>query len=116
MAGEATRFKKGHHIGRHKGSKAKPWLNLESWYNKLNAEWFNLTANQRAKYSLEAFKCLVSKLPNINSSPAISLKNSEEILGLVKSLEDKSTDVKQLSAEAVKPSEPVNNPLLDRPV
>lgn len=93
-------FVKGHKRGgRPKGTKNHTWLNIEYWYNRLNADWFNLTAAQRAKISVELMKALVNKAPSLPQDPNESLQNANASMELIKALESKDKPLEIESKE-----------------
>ncbi len=94
-------FVKGHKRGgRPKGSKVKTWLNVEFWYNRLNAEFFNLKPHERAKISLEVMKVLINRAKELPKSTLDAVNGNEETAELIKALESKDKPVAADSNEA----------------
>lgn len=101
-------FKKGHHIGRPKGSKDKRYLDLQYWFNLLEKELEKkifvtettksgqlirtyqtdaVDPNKRAQLFLDAMKMLVSKSKSLPGSPTESKTNADEAMKLMRELE-----------------------------
>lgn len=85
-------FKKGHNIGRPKGSKDKSYLKLEFWYQELMKDWPKLRPSQRAKLSKELMQMLTNKMKSLPNSPEQSVINAKEAQELLIEIEGKKKD------------------------
>lgn len=83
-----NRFKLGKSISIKKASvQDKTWYSVTHWHKKLEREWSELKPNQRAHYSVELIKLLVSKLNTIPVDQKDSIDNASATLSMIKSLE-----------------------------
>ena len=91
-----SKFEKGHHIGRPKGAKDKKWFKVTTWIYEIEKVWPELTANQKAHYSLELTKALLSKLKQLPTDSNESVLNATEAIEVLKQFDKsiKSEDVK----------------------
>ena len=87
------RFTKGNVLGRKKGTQDMSWCRVSTWINELKKVWPELTANQKAHYSTELTKLLISKLKSLPTDPSESVTNVTESLEFLTKLEqsDKTT-------------------------
>jgi len=81
-----ARFNSGN-CGKPKGTKEHSWARVSYWIARLNAEWDKLTPNQRAHYSCELTKLLVSKLKSLPGTPNDSVLNADASLKSLHELE-----------------------------
>jgi len=81
------KFEKGN-TGKPKGSKDHSWAKISHWIQKLESQWELLTPNQKAHYSVELTKLLVSKLKSLPNDPNQSKLNVNEALQLLKQVEN----------------------------
>ncbi len=85
-------FKKGHHIGRKKGSKDKSYLTLQYWYDELMKDWDKIRPAQRAKLSMQLMQMLVNKLKTIPNSPEESVANAQAAQDMLSVLEGRKNE------------------------
>lgn len=82
-----SKFKKGHHIGRPKGSKDKSYLTLQYWYDELMKDWDKIRPAQRAKLSMQLMQMLTNKIKNLPGSPEESVMNAQAAQEMLAQLE-----------------------------
>lgn len=114
------KFVKGHKFGgRPKGSKPRSWLQIEYWFNRLNAEYYQLKPIEKAKISLEVMKVLVNKLQTLPKEASDSVANASATMDLIKALEGHGKAIpvdsnagSQLQTEEQKVTVDVSNPVI----
>jgi hypothetical protein len=102
-----AKFVKGNK-GRPTGAKEHSWARVSHWIDKLNETWPKLTDNQRAHYSVELTKMLVSKLKSLPTNPEESKVNADEAMLLLKDME-----LRDVKTEAKTAASPIAIPDLD---
>jgi len=75
--------------GRPKGSKDKSYLTLQFWHDELMKDWPKLRPAQRAKLSAQLMQMLTNKMKALPTNPIDSVRNVEESMNILKSLETK---------------------------
>lgn len=95
------KFEKGK-SGNVSRGKEHSWARISFWMDRINKEWDKLTPNQRAHYSVELTKLLVSKLKALPGDPNDSSLNAQSAMDELKAIESKSS-VKQDSVTTPKP-------------
>jgi hypothetical protein len=78
----------------------KSWYSIGYWHKKLEREWSKLQPNQRAHYSVELIKMLVSKLNQMPVDPHDSVLNANDALQMLRDLEKKPDNVKAIQAQS----------------
>jgi hypothetical protein len=75
--------------GRPRGSKDRSLIRykISYWLDKIEAEWADLTANQRANISLELTKILINKSKALPTDPNDSKLNVDEVMLMLRSAE-----------------------------
>lgn len=87
------KFREGN-SGKKRGTADHSWARISFWMERINKEWEHLTPNQRAHYSVELSKLLISKLKALPSDPNESVDNVDEALKTLRELETKTADIK----------------------
>ncbi len=73
--------------GRPKGSKDLSYLTLEHWHEELKKDWPKLKPAQRAKLSAQLMQMLTNKMKSMPSNPADSVRNVEESMKILETIE-----------------------------
>lgn len=92
-AQQDARFKLKYSQHKAKSVQDKTWYSISYWHLKLEKEWFKLTSNQRAHYSVELMKLLANKLNTLPSDAIDSVTNASETLALIKSIEATNSSI-----------------------
>lgn len=90
--------------GRPKGSVDKKYLSIQFWYDELRKDWTKISAQQRAKLSVQLISLLVGKTRNLPQTQGDSVENATEALELLKQLEQGSKGKQIGLNEFVEPS------------